>query len=349
MWIGQRNPIFEKGERFMKVNTVVERLRHWLLILLSPIILGIITNLFVAWGTQQEISPWLWKISIGLGLLWIILYISAFTSVFRRPIEWIAAISRASHFKSPTILILDGSLVQRQPSTVPLLFTDRRPDDWQYALTCNNPGWKVETGPVQRLSEDRVDIVINPFGEAYPEEDLTIHTTLKRITDWVYQGGVYVNVAGYPFWWQHNPTTSVTTESGRWHIEVNQSANLTSATLKPILSDTLLGISPDMGMGEQQIDTQQQELDRRRFGEIAGIGGSSQVVTFRPYSISTQSMIPMLRTIDGQYIVIGAVPYGIGYFIFSGVKIDATSTAFEKVVAAVKGWSQYESRRRHVQ
>jgi hypothetical protein len=332
----------------MKENTIVERLRHWLLVLLSPLILGVITNLIVAWGTHQSISTWLWQISIGLALFWIVLYVSAFTKAFRRPLECLAAIFRSRHFSSPNVLILDGSLVQRQPSNVPLLFTDRRHDDWQHALTSNNPGWKVETGSVQRLNEDRFDIVLNPFGEAYPEEDLTLHTTLRRITDWVYQGGVYVNVAGYPFWWQHNPTTGVTTESGRWQIEVNQSANLTSATLKPLLSDTLLGISPDMGIGEQLIDTQQYDLDRRRFGEIAGIGGSSQIIMFRPYPIATQSMIPMLRTADGQYIVIGAVPYGLGFFIFSGVKIEASAKAFEKVLAAVKGWSQYESRKRHV-
>lgn len=331
-----------------KSNTIVPRLRHWLLVLLSPLIIGVITNLIVAWGTQQPIRIWLRWTSAGLAFLWIVMYVTAFTKVFRRPLEGLATIRRSRRFKSPNILVMDGSLVQRQPASVPLYYTDRRPDDWQHALTSNNPGWRVETGPVQRLDEDRFDIVLNPFGEAYPEEDLTLHTTLRRITDWVYQDGVYVNVAGYPFWWQHNPTTKVTTESGRWHLEVNQNDNLISATLKPILSDTLLGISPNMGLAEQLVDTQQQDLDRRRFGEIAGAGGSSQVTMFRPYPISTQSMIPMLRTADGQHILIGAVPYGMGFFIFCGVKIDQISMAFEKVLAAVKGWSQYESRKRSV-
>jgi hypothetical protein len=155
-----------------------------------------------------------------------------------------------------------------------------------------------------------------------------------------------VNVAGYPFWWQHNPATGVTTEAGRWDLKVDPTSQLVGATLKPILSDTLLGIGPDMSVPEKVIDIVQEELDRQRFGEIAGASGANKVKTFRPYSISTGSMISLLRSADGLYIIIGAVPYGLGYFVFSGVKIDADTAAFEKVIAAIKGWGQYESRGR---
>lgn len=156
-------------EGLTKANTIVDRLRHWLLVLLSPLILGVITNLFVVWGTHQPIRPWLWWTSAGLALLWVVLYVSAFTKVFRRPLEGLAAIRRSRRLSSPNVLILDGSLVHRQPANVPLYYTDRRPDDWQHALTSNNSAWRVETGPVQRIGEDRFDIVLNPFGEAYPK------------------------------------------------------------------------------------------------------------------------------------------------------------------------------------
>ena len=57
-------------------------------------------------------------------------------------------------------------------------------------------------------------------------------------------------------------------------------------------------------------------------------------------------MIPLLRTADDKRIVIGAVQHGLGFFLFAGVQIDGSSTAFDKVLAGVKGWSQYEANRR---
>lgn len=325
---------------------IAEKLRHWLLVLLSPLILGVIASLVVAWGSEQPILGWMWWLALVMGLTWVVLYLAAYTKAFRVPLEAIAGWRRSSRFRHPRVLVLDGRLDEQTPAVVPSYYTDRRPDDWRHALSSLDSAWTIELGPASQLEESTVDVVVNPFGEAYAEADLALHTNLKRLTDWVHQGGVYVNVAGYPFWWQHNPATGVTTESGRWELKTNQAAQLVSATLKPILSDALLGISPEMGITPQVLDTQQSDLERQRFGEIAGAGGSSKAKVFRPYAAATASMIPLLRTTDSRYIVIGAVQHGLGAFVFAGVEIDRSSTAFDKVVAAVKGWCQYEAGRR---
>jgi hypothetical protein len=204
----------------------------------------------------------------------------------------------------------------------------------------------VEIGPANRLDESPVDVVVNPNGEAYAEADFTLHTSLGRLTNWVRNGGVYVNVAGYPFWWQHNPATGDTVESGRWDLKVDSATLLVKAELKPFLRDTLLAISPEMTLSPSVLPTKQSPAERGRFGEIAGAGGSHHATVFRPYPMSTTSMIPLLRTADDKYIVIGAVPHGLGFFLFAGVKIDSTSNTFEKVVSAVKGWCRYEANRR---
>lgn len=249
---------------------IVERLRHWLLVLLSPLILGVIASLIVAWGSAQPIQTWMWQLASGLGLAWILLYLAAYTKVFRVPLEAIGRWRRSSRFRHPRVLILDGRLNEQTPATVPPYYTDRRPDDWRHALSSLDFARTVELGPASRLEENEIDVVVNPFGEAYAEEDLALHTSLKQLTNWVHQGGVYVNVAGYPFWWQHNPATGVTTDSGRWELKVNQGTQITTAILKPILSDALLGISPDMTIAPQLRDTHQSDLERQRFGEISG-------------------------------------------------------------------------------
>lgn len=320
-------------------------LRHWLLVLVSPLILGILASLFVSWGTNSTLVPvWLWLVATALGICWVLMYLASFTRVFRRPILWLTAWRRSRRFAHPRVLVLNGSLALRQSGNVPLYSTDKRPDDWHQRLS-RNPRWTVEIGPVQSIESEPYEIIVNPFGEAYPEENLSLHSTLMRMADWVYNGGVYVNVAGYPFWWQHNPITGVTTESGRWDLKLDPKTKQVSGQLKPLLSDTLLGISPDMDFPKSVVVSAQDDLDRQRFGEIAGAGGKNDVNVFRPYLSSSHSMIPMLRSDDKKIIIIGAVPYGDGFFLFAGLEIDQSTPAFDKAIAAIEGWAKYESKK----
>jgi len=339
----------KKQARADQVGTrcdIVHTVRHWLSILVSPLIISTIAAVLVAWGVKQPVGPWMWGGCAGLGCVWLFLYATSYTSIFRRPLGRFAGWRRARRFERPRILVLDGSLGEGKPSTIPAYYTDRRPDEWCHNLESSNSRWTIEVGAVQRLSEERFDIVINPFGEAYPEEDLALHTTLRQLAEYVSNGGVYVNVAGYPFWWQHNPTTNATTDSGRWELTVDQDGKLVRAELKPILSDSLLGISPDMNFTKQAVATKQDDLARKRFGEIAGEGGQNKVTVFRPYPTSIRSMIPLLLAASTEHIVFGAVPYGQGIFLFFGMQIDDQTKGFEKGLAAVRGWARYESNRR---
>lgn len=322
---------------FARAQKTRETLRHWLLLLISPLTISLAASVTVSLGGGMPVASWLWS---GLGIaiaLWVVLYLASYTRYFHSLINKWTKVRRRKRFKNPYVIVLDGRLEEHGPADTPLIFTTKRPDDWLNKLRKQQPNWRVELGSIRQVIAEAPDIVVNPFGEAYPEEDLSLHTTLTQIRDYVYGGGVYVNVAGYPFWYKYNPVTQVRAEAGRWE---KQSPNL--MVLKPLLQDTLLAISPVMLGGPQIVATTQEDSERERFGEIAGVGGCTDVKMFRQYQISTQQMIPMLRSKDGQYIVIGAVPYGAGYFVLAGVEIDNSSTAYEKVVAAVCGWAKQE-------
>jgi hypothetical protein len=114
---------------------IEEKLKHWLIILLSPLMLGIIANLIVAWSLQQPIKCWMRWSALVIVFAWIILYLAAYTETFRRPLEAIGARQRASRFCRPRVLILNGSLDGQRPPSMPLYHTDRRPDDWRTALS----------------------------------------------------------------------------------------------------------------------------------------------------------------------------------------------------------------------
>lgn len=326
-------------------HAIVHKGKHWLNILVSPLIISVVAAVMVAWGVGQSVHSWIWGACGGLAGIWVLLYLVSYTGLFRKPLNRAVDWLRARRFRRPRILVLDGTLRTGRPSTISPYATNRRPDDWCHDLRRRHSNWTIDAGPIQRLSEEPFDIVINPFGEVYPEEDPALHTTLRQLAGYVLKGGVYVNVAGYPFWWHHSPTTGETGVSGRWDLTI-ESGQLRRAELKPILSDSLLGISPDMGFGSQIVPTKQDDRERERFGEIAGEGGDNLVKVFRPYPDSLQAMIPMLRTTDTKRIVFGAVLYGRGAFLFFGMTIDDDTKGFEKALAAVEGWARYETRQR---
>ncbi len=313
------------------------KIEHWLLLLISPFVISLIASIVVAVGTNTQVSTRLWVLLIISALIWVGCYLAAFTGAFQALILWWAGFRRRTRFAKPHVVVLDGRISDDGLALVSSLYTTRSPDEWCQELRVQNPSWHINLASVDHALMNETDIIINPFGEVYPEEDLSLHTTFIRIRDYVRAGGIFVNIAGYPFWWKSNPATGVKAEAGRWE---QQPPNL--MILKPLLPD-LLGISPIIPGSPHHTATRQERRDHERFGEIAGAGGGNDAILFRPYPITTQRMIPMLRSDNGQEIVIGAVPYGAGHFLFAGVEIDQNSPSFAKVLAAIRGWAKYES------
>ncbi len=317
------------------------RIEYGLLLLVSPFLVSLVASIAVAVGTGSRPWPWLWTLLAVSGVVWVAFFLAAFTPLFRKPILWSATLRRRRRFSRPHVAVLDGRISDDGTALVPLIYTVRTPDEWCQELRRQNPSWRIDLRSVNDALSIGADIVVNPFGEAYPEEDLSLHTTFIRIREYVRGGGVYVNVAGYPFWWKANPATGVKAEAGRWE---QHPPNL--MVLKSLLPD-LLGISPVIPGSPQVCVTRQEPLDVERFGEIAGAGGGNDARIFRQYPATTQRMIPLLRNASGAEIVIGAMPYGVGHFVFAALEVDVASRSFAKGLAAVQGWAKYERDGRH--
>jgi hypothetical protein len=314
------------------------RIEHWLILIVSPVWISLLIALLVAAGTGVTVSWKLWATLVAVTLFWICWCLAAYTSAFSGTLLQWSQWRRCRRFSNPYVVILDGRIDDEGTCSVQPAWTTKTPDDWREELHNQNRKWKVELGSVEHALSSRVDIIVNPFGEAYPEEDLSLHTTFTRFRDYVRSGGVLVNVAGYPFWWKTNPVTKMRVEAGRWEQQIPN-----FMVLKPLLPD-LLNISPAMASPSRIMGTKQVSRDFERFGEVAGAGGGNDAKVFREYPISTAGMVPLLRTEDGQGIVIGAINFGAGHFIFAGVEVDEQTKSFWKVLAAIKGWAQYEHR-----
>ena len=314
------------------------RIEHWLLLLVSPLFVSLLASVGVAAGTGMKISSLLWALLGVASVVEIVAYLAAYEDVFHTPMAHWAQARRRRRFAKPRVMVLNGQIDDAGMASVPRMYTTRSPDDWSQELKLLNPDWKVELASVDHALSNAVNMIINPFGEAYPEEDLSLHTTFTRLRDYVRGGGVFVNIAGYPFWWKANPETRTKAPAGRWEQQLPDRNRM---VLKSLLPD-MLGISPVIPGSPQLMTTKQEPRDSQRFGEIAGAGGGNDAVVFRHYPVSTERMIPLLRTDDDQYIVIGAVPFGVGHFVFAGLKIDQQSRSFAKAVAAIRGWAWYE-------
>lgn len=321
--------------RTRKVRSWIE---HWLLLLVSPLVVSLLASVGVAAGTGMKISSLLWVLLGVAFLVWIVAYLAAYKDVFHTPVARWAQARRRRRFAKPRVMVLDGRIDDAGRASVPLKYTTRPADDWSQELKQQNPNWRVELASVNRALSNAADMIVNPFGEAYPEEDLSLHTTFTRLRDYVRGGGVFVNVAGYPFWWKANPETGAEAPAGRWEQQ-----HPDRMVLKSLLPD-MLGISPVIPGNPKLMTTTQEPRDSQRFGEIAGAGGGNDAVVFRHYPALTERMIPLLRTDDGRGIVICAVPFGSGHFVFAGLKIDQTSRSFAKALAMIHGWARYECR-----
>ena len=110
----------KKQDRANQVGTghdIVHKVRHWLSILVSPLIISIIAAILVAWGIEQPVRSWMWGGCAGLAAVWLVLYAISYKSLFRRPLSKLAGWCRARRFKQPRILVLDGSLREGKTST----------------------------------------------------------------------------------------------------------------------------------------------------------------------------------------------------------------------------------------
>lgn len=180
---------------------------------------------------------------------------------------------------------------------------------------------------------------MNAFGEVYPESDFISSSSVTEIRNYVWSGGVYVNVAGIPFWYRYDPSSGTRETAGR--IEKLFEG-------EPIWKSLFYDLFPNLTPSTEPeiVECIQSDEDINRFGDIANAGGMQRVGRFRSYPLQPAQLLPILRDSEQQHCIIGSFLYGQGCYLFAGVFINRDNLSFEKVLAAIKGWASYEARNR---
>ena len=322
----------------VQANEIRHLARRLLQLVLAPTTISLaaigLTNL----ATRQPIPSWIPYSAIAGLVLSLLCYFVAYTRLFEDALLSTARSLRARQYGNPRVLVLDGRLSHHAKETAPNPeHTDRPPADWVTALRAQ--GWRVEAGPTSRITDPHPPaIVLNPFGEVYPEQDFVSSTTISRIREYVTGGGVYVNVAGIPFWYRYDPTSARSETAGRVEGIFED-----HAVWKSLFYDLFPNLTPSP-QDPQILECHQTPEDIARFGDIASAGGDISIRHFRAYPLSPAQLLPILRT--QNHCVIGALNSGEGAYLFAGVSIPLADSTFHKVVAAVKAWASYEARSR---
>jgi hypothetical protein len=180
------------------------------------------------------------------------------------------------------------------------------------------------------------DAIVNPFGETYPEENYDSKTTYLRIRNYIASGGLFVNVAGFPFfyYWDH--------DEGRNQTVIRPSYVFNPATNQIIgfnnFNDTLVyrdfRISLDT-RSPTEVTISQNAEDKRYVGDLLALD-ITKVKQFRAVIPGYPNTIPIVRAEEGRIYPLAAIKYGNGHLMISGLELHSIEAPL--VSNALKNW-----------
>ncbi len=223
-----------------------------------------------------------------------------------------------------------------------------------------NVKYKVEFISASQIT-NRYTVVINPFGEVYPEIDIKKKVIFGIIEDYIFTGGIFVCAGGFPLFygWDVNKGKKIPLVEGEIYlpskiIGLHGDAVFVEKRLLPF-SGSLLWKEfhaqttgdTDRHSGPYPLDATQTEEDINKFGVLTDIGGKKKVSEYRALTEKTKECIPLLRGDRpefGEVYPIAAIPHGSGYLFTHGMDIAGESER-QKTLASVDRFIEWLQKR----
>jgi len=210
----------------------------------------------------------------------------------------------------------------------------------------------VEKILVTKISGE-YSIIINPFGEIYPEESRANLLSLKRIMKYIEEGGVFVNVAGLAFYYSWDGKESDLTGPPYETYRLREGGILERVVLlcMSYLTDTMFyRLTKVRTTFFNPTVLTVYPISDKYFNEIDKVGGDIKVLEFRSAfrSEGNNELIPLLvakhrivaqqgESIFLQCYPIAAVRCGLGYLVLIGMKLEKRRKQdFEKVIKTIE-------------
>jgi len=235
-------------------------------------------------------------------------------------------------------------------------FASEGPTYWVKRLSELNSNFKpVEIEACQINSE--FALVVNPFGEHYPEIDPERKLVFQQIKDYVEDGGIYVNCAGYPFFYAWDVSISDNKKAPipicEDKIALPYNSVLRTNLAKPDLprfrllltwTGTLLykefKVMPTGGSATK-VKIYQIDKDKEKFGDLTH--NVKEVTEFRALYEKAGEVIPLVRARRedvGEVYPICALPYNRGYLFLCGMSTTEKSD-YDLIVNAIDAFLKW--------
>lgn len=250
--------------------------------------------------------------------------------------------------------VLNGYLNKERLGKLPKRpYTEYESQDWYDAFSSKTE-FKVCWISAAEIS-NRYDVIINPFGEMYPEIDKPNLSTLRKIVRYVQDGGVFVNVAGLAFYYLWDGNKEDLTGPLYETYQINKIPGLLERKLLLRVSHLLDSwLYNQFGIRTTFFDysiVDVHPISDEYFKDLDKVGNQRKVLEFRSAYRSEKDKASLIPLLKAEYIIkvreeeeipfecypIAAVKYGRGYLILNGMKLEkARPQDFEKVVEAIR-------------
>lgn len=208
---------------------------------------------------------------------------------------------------------------------------------------------------------NRYTVVINPFGEVYPEIDTKKKVIFEIIEDYIFTGGIFVCAGGFPLFygWDVNKGERIPLVEGEIHypskVRLHGDAVYVEEMKKLLpFSGSLLWKEfhaqttgdTDKHSGPYPLDITQNKEDINNFGVLTDIG-ENKISEYRALTEKAKECIPLLRGNRpkfGEVYPIAAISHGSGYLLTHGMDIAGESER-QKTLTSVDRFIEWLQKR----
>ncbi len=236
-------------------------------------------------------------------------------------------------------------------------FTKYSENDWEkYLSELKTPEgssiFQVESISIAEMG-NKYAIVVNPFGEVYPEIDSENIKSFYKILDYISNGGIFVCAGGLPFWYacmtdKKIPQDSRIKSMHQGPLILDQTGKLQiplkNGLFYRFFSCEFTGGKPIPLAFEQKPEDQEACGDLIKLPETQNVINEFRSVTGSHFL----NIIPLIRAVRepyGEIFPIVAVPYKLGYLISAGINLgnDPNGDSFKLVISAISGFLKKHS------
>jgi len=232
-------------------------------------------------------------------------------------------------------------------------YTNSNPDFWKnrlQGLNATSDMFEIKEINAEEICEEFA-IVVNPFGEAYPEIDVKNKAVFYIIKNYIEDGGIYVNTAGFPFFYAWNVKEGkdypVSDEKVILPTTLQVSGKLVTASqMQMFIQFTGTLFYKEFNAMPAPVSKKrnvcQENEDKDKFGDL--VSGLGDIDEFRGLPKQTSDCTPIIRAKDevvGEVYPICALKRGNGYLLLAGMNTsnDVEADLFVKALNSFCLWN----------